>query len=69
MLVEWNYCLDGNARGVPMAVIHPGHGPVPYQFDLDGADGFGMVADSLSVVVNLLLYSLFPGLPVAAPHK
>ena len=41
LFVEWTYCVAGDARGLPMAITHPSHVPVWYEFDLDGENGWG----------------------------
>jgi len=66
MSIEWNYCLAGDARGLPFAITHPGHGPHALQIDLDRQGGHGLVLDIGSVLGDLALFSLVLGLPTAA---
>ena len=64
-LVKYEYCMDGPGRGLPYAMSHPGHGPELLEFAYQGAAAEGIVFDAASASKNVVVWSLFVGLPLA----
>ena len=53
--VPWEYCMDGNGYGFPMAWLHPGHGEWG-AIVLDERDKAGEVIDVPNLLGSLLLW-------------
>jgi hypothetical protein len=64
-LVTYQYCIAGSGRGVPFAMSHPGHEPELLEFVYKGSAIEGRVFDLGSLGLNLAIWSVVVGLPIA----
>lgn len=54
LLVRWEFCMDGDARGVPFAIIHPTHGNSTFFVLLDPDSKISDEVDFDKLLANLV---------------
>jgi len=60
--IEWDYCIDGPGRGLPLAMVHPSHGDSYFFKLLDPSAQFGDEIDFDSILGNLLFWTVLSGI-------